>query len=68
MTKIVYNDTIVRYFLVATMIWGLVGMAAGVLVASQLSWHWMNFDTSWLSFGRLRPLHTNAAILHLWAT
>jgi len=61
-TRIVYNDRIVRLFILATVIWGLVGMAAGVLIASQLSFHWMNFDTSWLTFGRLRPLHTNAAI------
>ncbi len=59
---ITYNDTIVRWFMLAAIIWGAVGMAAGVLVASQLSFHWMNFDTSWLTFGRLRPLHTNAAI------
>ncbi len=48
--------------MLAAIIWGAVGMLAGVLVASQLSFHWMNFDTSWLTFGRLRPLHTNAAI------
>ncbi len=48
--------------MLASIFWGIIGMAAGVLVASQLSWFQMNFETSWLSFGRLRPLHTNAAI------
>ena len=42
--------------------WGIVGMAVGVFIASQLAWPVLNFDTSWLSFGRLRPLHTNAVI------
>lgn len=45
-----------------TVVWGIVGMAAGVLIASQLVWPELNFDTAWLSFGRLRPLHTNAVI------
>merc|ERR1712000_230393 len=40
----------------------IVGMAAGVLIAAQLAWPALNFDTHWLSFGRLRPLHTNAVI------
>jgi cytochrome c oxidase cbb3-type subunit 1 len=45
-----------------TVIWGVVGMAVGVLIAAQLAWPALNFDTAWLSFGRLRPLHTNAVI------
>jgi len=57
-----YDDQIVRLFLLASVLWGAVGMLAGVLVAAQLSFHFLNFDTSWLTFGRLRPLHTNAAI------
>jgi cytochrome c oxidase cbb3-type subunit I/II len=57
-----YNDKVVRAFLLATVIWGAVGMLVGVLVASQLNFWRMNFDTSWLTFGRLRPLHTNAVI------
>ncbi len=60
--RIEFDDTIVRYFLYATLIWGVVGMAAGVFIALQLSYHIFNFDISWLTFGRLRPLHTNAAI------
>ena len=57
-----YNDKIVRQFLLATIIWGAVGMLVGVLIASQLNFWQLNFQTSFLTFGRLRPLHTNAVI------
>lgn len=57
-----YDYKVVRQFAVMTVIWGIVGMAVGVLIASQMAWPVMNFDTPWLSFGRLRPLHTNAVI------
>jgi cytochrome c oxidase cbb3-type subunit I/II len=57
-----YNDRIVRQFLLATVIWGAVGMLVGVIVASQLNFWRLNFDLPWLTFGRLRPLHTNAVI------
>jgi cytochrome c oxidase cbb3-type subunit I/II len=60
--RIAYDDSIVRAFLRATMLWGLVGLALGVLVASQLSHHQANTSLPFLSFGRLRPLHTNGAI------
>ncbi|MCX7714003.1 MAG: cytochrome-c oxidase, cbb3-type subunit I [Chthoniobacterales bacterium] len=60
--RVEYNDTVVRWFLLATVFWGLVGMLAGVVIAGQLAFYQLNFDTSWLTFGRLRPLHTNAAI------
>lgn len=60
-----FNDRIVRYFLFATVIWGAVGLSAGVLIASQLNWWQANFDTPWLTFSRLRPLHTNAVIFAL---
>lgn len=60
--SVTYDDKIVRYFMLASVFWGIVGMAAGVLIAAQLSFYVLNFDTSWLTFGRLRPLHTNAAI------
>jgi cytochrome c oxidase cbb3-type subunit 1 len=43
-------------------VWGIVGMAVGVLIAAQLVWPALNFDLAWFSFGRLRPLHTNAVI------
>ena len=57
-----FNDRVVRQFLLACVIWGTVGMLVGVLVASQLNYWRMNFNLPWLTFGRLRPLHTNAVI------
>ena len=45
-----------------TVVWGIVGMAVGVLIAAQLIWPALNFDMPWLTYGRLRPLHTNAVI------
>lgn len=56
-----FNDKVVRQFMWVSIIWGLVGMLVGVLIAAQLNFHELNL-TSWLSFGRLRPLHTNAVI------
>ncbi len=56
-----YDDAIVRKFLVATFVWGLVGMLVGLFVALQLAVPALNFSP-WLTFGRLRPLHTNAVI------
>ena len=56
-----FDDRSVRRFMIASIIWGIVGMLAGVFIASQLNFHQLNL-TSWLSFGRLRPLHTNAVI------
>ncbi len=58
----VYNDTIVRQFAIAAVVWGVVSMLVGVFIAAQMAWPALNFDIPWLSFGRLRPLHTNAAI------
>jgi cytochrome c oxidase cbb3-type subunit I len=57
-----YNDKVVRQFAVMTVIWGIVGMLVGVIIAAQLYWPALNFDVPWLSYGRLRPLHTNAVI------
>lgn len=57
-----FNYGVVRQFAVMTVVWGIVGMAVGVLLAAQLIWPDLNFNTPWLSFGRLRPLHTNAVI------
>ncbi|MHC4831108.1 MAG: cbb3-type cytochrome c oxidase subunit I, partial [Planctomycetota bacterium] len=57
-----YDDGIVRLFAWATMIWAIVAFLAGVTAALQLAWWPANGGVSWLSFGRLRPLHTNAAI------
>jgi len=57
-----YSDTVVRQFAIMTVVWGIVGMLVGVVIAAQLIWPALNFDISWLSYGRLRPLHTNAVI------
>jgi cytochrome c oxidase cbb3-type subunit 1 len=57
-----YNYRVVRQFAIMTVVWGVVGMAVGVLIAAQLLWPELNFDIPWLSYGRLRPLHTNAVI------
>ncbi|MGB0884067.1 MAG: cytochrome-c oxidase, cbb3-type subunit I [Flavobacteriales bacterium] len=56
-----YDNKIVKKFAIATVIWGIIGMLVGLLAASQLVWPELNL-TSWLSFGRIRPLHTNAVI------
>ncbi len=57
-----YNYKVIRQFAVMTVVWGIVGMLVGVLIAAQLTWPALNFDIPWLSYGRLRPLHTNAVI------
>ena len=57
-----YHDQVVRQFSLATVLWGVVGMAVGLLIAAQLAWPVLNFEIPWLSFSRLRPLHTNAVI------
>jgi cytochrome c oxidase cbb3-type subunit I/II len=57
-----YNDRIVRMFMLASITWGFVAMLVGVFIASQLNFKFLNFNMEWLTFGRLRPLHTNAAI------
>jgi cytochrome c oxidase cbb3-type subunit 1 len=57
-----YNYRIVKQFTIATVVWGVIGMLAGVFIAAQLAWPALNFDIPWLTYGRLRPLHTNAVI------
>ncbi|HDP90056.1 MAG TPA: cytochrome-c oxidase, cbb3-type subunit I [Thioalkalivibrio sp.] len=57
-----YNYRVVRQFAVMTVVWGIVGMLVGVYIAAQLRWPELNFDIPWLTYSRLRPLHTNAVI------
>ena len=57
-----YNYKVVRQFAIMTVVWGIVGMGLGVFLAAQLVWPELNFNLPWTSFGRLRPLHTNAVI------
>ncbi|MCG6899723.1 MAG: cytochrome-c oxidase, cbb3-type subunit I [Gammaproteobacteria bacterium] len=60
--QLTYNYKVVRQFAIMTIVWGIVGMLVGVFIAAQLAWPVLNFDIPWLTFGRLRPLHTNAVI------
>jgi cytochrome c oxidase cbb3-type subunit I/II len=62
MENFTYDDGIVRMFVTATILWGFVGTLAGLIVAVLLLLPWLTEGLPWLSFGRLRPLHTNAAI------
>jgi cytochrome c oxidase cbb3-type subunit I/II len=57
-----YDNSIVRAFAIATVVWGLVGMAAGLLVATEMFWPGANLNLRFITFGRLRPVHTNAVI------
>ncbi len=57
-----YNYRVVRQFAVMTVVWGIVGMLVGVIIAAQLAFPTLTDGISWLSYGRLRPLHTNAVI------
>lgn len=62
MSQSAYQDKVVRQFTVMTVVWGIVGMLVGVVIAAQLAWPALNFDLPWLTYSRLRPLHTNAVI------
>ena len=57
-----YNYKVVRQFAIMAVVWGIVGMTVGVFIAAEMAWPWLNMDTPWLTFSRLRPLHTNAVI------
>ena len=59
---VAYNDAVVRQFAIMTVIWGIVGMTVGAFIAAELIWPTLNFGLPYLSYGRLRPLHTNAVI------
>ncbi len=58
----IYSYGVVKQLTLMTVIWGIVGMTVGVFIAAELVWPDLNGGVSWLSFGRLRPLHTNAVI------
>ena len=57
-----YNYRVVRQFSIMAIVWGVIGMLVGVLIAAQLIWPELDFGIAWLSYGRIRPLHTNAVI------
>ncbi len=60
--KFSYDNQIVKLFIIATVVWGIVGMTVGLLIAFQIYLPWLNFDIQYVTFGRMRPLHTNAVI------
>jgi len=60
--KFYYDNKIVKLFLLATIIWGVVGVIVGLLIALQLAFPFFNFGLEFTTFGRMRPLHTNAII------
>jgi cytochrome c oxidase cbb3-type subunit 1 len=57
-----YNFDIVKKFSIMAVVWGLIGMSVGVYIASELAWPFLNFDIPYITFGRLRPVHTSAVI------
>ena len=61
-TQDTYDYKVVRQFSIMAVIWAIVGMLVGVWIASELAWPWLNMDIPYLTFSRLRPLHTNAVI------
>ena len=61
-TESSYNDKVVRQFIIMTIAWGVVGMLVGIFIAAELIWPGLSFDQPWLTYSRLRPLHTNAVI------
>ncbi|MDP2246887.1 MAG: cytochrome C oxidase Cbb3, partial [Nitrosomonadales bacterium] len=58
-----YNYDIVRKFTIMTLIWGAIGMFVGVYIASELAFPVLNFDNPYITFGRLRPVHTGAVMV-----
>ena len=62
MEQFYYDNKIVKNFLYATLFWGVIGMSVGLLLAYYFLFPTLTEGISWLSFGRLRPLHTNAVI------
>ncbi len=57
-----YNYAIVRNFTIMALVWGVLGMTAGLYIASELAWPFLNFDIPQITFGRLRPVHTTLVI------
>ena len=57
-----YNYDIIRKFAIMTLVWGAIGMFVGVYIASELAFPFLNFDSAYITFGRLRPVHTSGVI------
>ena len=60
--SVVYNEEVVKKFVVASTFWGVIGFLAGVFIAFQLAYPALNLGLEWTTFGRLRPVHTSAVI------
>jgi len=63
-----YNYSVIKQLTIMAIIWGITGMTVGVFIASELVWPDLNNGISWLSYGRLRPLHTNLVIFGFGGT
>src|ERR1700721_1744204 len=61
-SPLVYNEAVGKKFVIATMFWGVVAFLVGVYIAAELAWPSLNLGLSFTNFGRLRPVHTSAAI------
>jgi cytochrome c oxidase cbb3-type subunit 1 len=57
-----YNYEIVKKFAIMALVWGILGMSAGTYIASELAFPFLNFDNPYITFGRLRPVHTTLVI------
>ena len=57
-----YNYKVVRQFAIMTIVWGIVAMLVGVYIAGEMAWPLLNFNIPWITFSRIRPVHTNLAI------
>lgn len=64
----IYSYKVIKQLVLMTIIWGILGMTVGVFIAAELVWPDLNGSISWLSFGRLRPLHTNLVIFAFGGT
>ena len=62
MTQNYYTDSATIFLLICSVVWAVIGMSAGVYLAAELVMPWLNFDIAEISFGRLRPFHTNSII------
>src|SRR5690625_3445138 len=63
-----YHDDIVKTGVMFAVLWAVVAMGVGVLLAAQLVWPQLNFDTAWATFGRIRPVHTNGVVFGFGVT
>lgn len=62
MDRVVYEDRVIRWFTIASIFWGFIGMGMGLFIALQLAFPELNFDSQYTTFGRLRPVHTSGVI------